>query len=326
MPGFGMSTSLRINRNSQEGSAIGPSGLMFHHFHGGRHLSDGQGSLSGGDLEKILLSIGLKNILNPQTWFERMHSGQLKPSDRCLTFDDGLLSQYDVALPILNKFSLKAFWFIYSAPFEGEQCFFEIIRKFRNKHFANFQNYFEVFLEEAKISLKSLAQDIQYNRFFKTYKSKFSFYKEEEIIYRFIRNHKLTKQQYLKICKNLLQKYKVNISELSMLIWMTNKHLQILATENHEVGLHSYDHPFHLGGLSKNQQLYQYKKNAQHLQSIGIRPRSAAHPCGSYSKETLNILNSLSINCGFKSDSATNNKRKFSHLVIPREDSACLKN
>lgn len=325
MPGFGMSTSLRKNRSSKKKITIGPSGLMFHHFHGGRHLADGQGSLSAGDLEKVLFTIGLENILDPQTWLERMQSGHLKQSDRCLTFDDGLLSQYDVALPILNKFSLKAFWFIYSAPFEGKQCYFEIFRKFRSQYFANFKQYLEAFLHQANICSTTLTNDENFKPFHKKYKTNYPFYTDEEILYRFIRNNKLTKQRYIQIGKSLLKQHKVKISEICQTIWMSNKHLQSLAKENHEIGLHSYDHPFDIGGLPLKSQQNQYKKNIDHLRKIEIRPRSVAHPCGSFCKETLNIFNKLGIECGFKSDpSKRSGGNKFPHLVIPRQDAAHL--
>ncbi|MBK7669699.1 MAG: hypothetical protein IPJ32_21645 [Sphingobacteriaceae bacterium] len=36
-----------------------------------------------------------------------------------ITFDDNLKSQYEIAFTGIKKFNLKAFWFIYTSPFEG---------------------------------------------------------------------------------------------------------------------------------------------------------------------------------------------------------------
>src|SRR3990167_6501841 len=110
-----------------------PHGIMFHHFHGEGHYV-GQGSISGREFEDILQFVGLKRILNPEEWLGRLETGQLKDEDLCLTFDDGLLCQFDVAFPVLEKYGLRAFWFVYSSVFEGKPSSkFEIYRVFRTK-------------------------------------------------------------------------------------------------------------------------------------------------------------------------------------------------
>ena len=44
----------------------------------------------------------------------------------CLTFDDGLKSQYDVALPILNDFNIKAFFFISTSVYTSNPNLLEV--------------------------------------------------------------------------------------------------------------------------------------------------------------------------------------------------------
>ena len=46
---------------------------------------------------------------------ERLERSELRHNDIVLTFDDGLRCQYDIALPILNKHGIGAFWFVYSS-------------------------------------------------------------------------------------------------------------------------------------------------------------------------------------------------------------------
>ena len=62
-------------------------------------------------------------ILDAKDWIERRERGRLKAREVCFTFDDSLLSQYEIALPVLNKFKIKAFWFIYSKILTGDQHF-----------------------------------------------------------------------------------------------------------------------------------------------------------------------------------------------------------
>ena len=89
-------------------------GVMFHHFHNSSSHLKGQGSISKNDLVKIIKFIGINNIISPdeaikfvknkENIFER---GVKKV---CLTFDDSLKCQYDIALPILEKYKIKAFF------------------------------------------------------------------------------------------------------------------------------------------------------------------------------------------------------------------------
>src|SRR5580700_8086460 len=94
-------------------------GLMFHHFHGGVH-PDVQGSISAAQFADILDFVGVKHILDPHEWCERATRGALGKLDLCITFDDSLRGQFDVALPVLESYGLKAFWFVYSSVFEGQ--------------------------------------------------------------------------------------------------------------------------------------------------------------------------------------------------------------
>tara|TARA_B100001057_G_scaffold481333_1_gene555248 strand:- start:9 stop:329 length:321 start_codon:yes stop_codon:yes gene_type:complete len=87
-----------------------PHGIMFHRLHKKGKKSLGAGSISQDDFEKILKFIGIKNIITPNQWIEKIKNKSLKKNDICLTFDDGLKSQYNCALPILNKYNLKAFF------------------------------------------------------------------------------------------------------------------------------------------------------------------------------------------------------------------------
>src|SRR4051812_1212306 len=103
---------------------------MFHHFHGGAHAR-GQGAISAQQLDELLDFVGAGRILPALEWQERSTRGTLAPDDLCITFDDALRCQVDIALPVLESRGLTAFWFVYSSVFEGVRERLEIYRHVR---------------------------------------------------------------------------------------------------------------------------------------------------------------------------------------------------
>lgn len=91
-----------------------PHGIMFHHFCDA-HYPHGQGAISAADLRRIIQYLGPEKILPARDWLRRATANQLRPWDLCLTFDDNLRCQYDVAVPVLREFGLTAFFFVYTS-------------------------------------------------------------------------------------------------------------------------------------------------------------------------------------------------------------------
>src|SRR4051812_45501260 len=113
-----------------------PHGVMFHHFHDATHPA-GQGSISAGQLRHMIESIGPARILPAREFLWRAQHKTLRPTDICLTFDDNLRCQYDVALPVLREFGLTAFWFVYTSVLQGNVESLEIYRHFRMTQFVS---------------------------------------------------------------------------------------------------------------------------------------------------------------------------------------------
>ena len=122
-------------------------GIMFHHFYNERHPKI-QGSISGQDFESILNFIGIHRIMDPFVWLEKLEENTLNKEDVCITFDDALLCQFEISLPILKKHNLKAFWFVYSSIFEGHLEKMEIYRTFRTKFFQNIDDFYNLFFKK----------------------------------------------------------------------------------------------------------------------------------------------------------------------------------
>ena len=65
----------------------------------------------------------------------------------CITFDDGLLSQYDIALPVLEKYQIKAFFFPHTSIFTNSVDYLETYRYFRTNYFNNINNFILLFFK-----------------------------------------------------------------------------------------------------------------------------------------------------------------------------------
>ena len=95
-------------------------GIMFHHFHDEEKHIVGQGSISADRLYNMLNFYGKNhNILSAEEFLHRAENHTLLEKDVCLTFDDGLLCQFEIAYPVLKQYGVTAFWFIYTSPLDG---------------------------------------------------------------------------------------------------------------------------------------------------------------------------------------------------------------
>lgn len=301
-----------------------PHGIMFHHFHGGKHIPS-QGSISSDDLVKILEYIGVKRFLSPSEWLEGLSKKALKDEDLCLTFDDGLLSQADIALPVLEHYGLRGFWFVYSSVFEGQLANLEIYRLFRTKYFNKLDDFYEIFFKKSAEAGIPIAVE---EKLLQEQRKNYPFYSVNDIKLRFLRDQALGPEKYEKLMDSLLADFRVSKRDLAKDLWMANSDLKYLSDGGHNIGLHSYSHPTALADLSFKGQLEEYQKNYFHLEKIcGKNPVTASHPCNSYNEDTVKVLEQLGIQCGFRANMFPRQgagKLNASNFEIAREDHANL--
>jgi len=278
-------------------------GIMFHHFHNEKHQK-GPGSISQEEFEGILNFIGLGRILCPLEWLERLRENRLTKEHLCLTFDDALLCQFEVALPVLEKYRLTAFWFVYSSVFDGRLEKMETYRVFRAKYFQSMDDFYALFFRKVFDSeFSRIANEVLVEREIRKQIQLFPFYSVNDVKFRLVRDRALRKQDYERIMDEMIQERRVDLGELSKGLWMSNGHLRDLSSEGHVVGLHSYSHPTVLANLAYEQQFDEYQKNYLHIKEIcRCAPVTMAHPCDSYNEYTLDILKRLGIVCGFRSN------------------------
>lgn len=303
-----------------------PHGVMFHHFHGKRHVPS-QGSITGAELETVLDFIGPKRILTPEEWLVRLAEGSLEPQALCLTFDDALLSQIDIALPVLHRLGLKAFWFVYSSVFEGQISKFEIYRAFRSRYFSDPDEFCTQFTRRIMRSpFAERAHQALVEEEIERIRRMFPFYTRPDVEFRLIRDKALTLVQYERFMDEWIAVSGLDVQKLAANLWMSDDHLRQLSRDGHVVGLHSYSHPMVMGTLPYEEQRTEYEKNLRHIRRVSSKSVvTMAHPANSYSQVTLNLLSTLGVQCGFRSNMtavAPGGKLNPNRLELAREDHA----
>ena len=274
-------------------------GIMFHNFHDNKNHIKLPGSISRYRFEKLIKKVGIKNILNAENFYEKLKNKKLKKNHRCLTFDDGIKSQIDIALPILNKFKIKAFFFIYSSIFTNKPDYLEVYRYFRAKYFKHQNDFYNLFYKMGKINKNVISN--KYKKLIKEKSRLFPFYSTDDIIFRIVRDEILSKRNYAKIMDELFLVKKFHPQKIIKKIFFDKKDVFRLIKDGHTVGLHSHSHPTLMEKKKINFQFKEYKYCKQILKKkFNLDAYSMSHPNGSYNKHTLKILRQFDIQLGFK--------------------------
>ena len=304
-------------------------GIMFHHFHDDGIHTKGEGSIDKDDFYKMINFIGRNNILDADIFFEKFKNNKLKEKEVCLTFDDGIKCQIDVALPILEELKIKSFFFVYTSMFEGKPDNLEIFRYFRMNYFNNVDEFYNSFYQVLDKDLKTFFEDN--NDKIKATKIKFPYYSIEDIKFRLVRDIFLTKSQYEETMLLMFKEKQFNYKDFFKKLFFQKDDLKTLDSLGHLVGLHSHNHPTLLEKLNYDEQKDEYEKCLSSISNILDKPKNEikcmSHPCGSYNADTLEILKELGIELGFKQIMTIEpekgmKKLNNSFLEIARQDHA----
>ncbi|MHA6732236.1 polysaccharide deacetylase family protein [Devosia sp. A369] len=298
---------------------MGAHGLMLHHFSGGCHPL-GQGAISADQFADMLEFIGVERFLSPQLWVEKAKAGRLEPHDRCITFDDALLCQYEIAKPVLENYGLTAFWFVYSSVFIGNIERLELYRYFRTTRYSSISDFYDAFFECLLLSEFS-ADYLQGRSAFDpdSYLMEFSFYTQQDKLFRYTRDKILGAKRYNQVMDSLIEADQdFSKQEATRNLWMTDEHLRALSAREHLIGLHSFSHPTQMAALRRDEQLAEYRLNSEHLANVlGVPAITMSHPCGSYDADTLAILAELGVQIGFRANLAPSGGSLYE---LPRDD------
>jgi len=277
-------------------------GIMFHHFHDDGIHTKGQGSIDKDDFYKMINFIGRNNILDADIFFEKFKNNKLKEKEVCLTFDDAIKCQIDVALPVLEELKIKSFFFVYTSMFEGKPDNLEIFRYFRMNYFNNVDEFYNSFYQVLDKDLKTFFEDN--NDKIKATKIKFPHYSIEDTKFRLVRDIFLTKSHYEETMFLMLKEKQFNYKDFFKKLFFQKDDLIRLDSLGHLVGLHSHNHPTLLEKLNYDEQKDEYEKCLSSISNILDKPKNEikymSHPSGSYNNDTLEILKELRIELGFK--------------------------
>ena len=289
---------------------------MFHHFHDDGIYTKGQGSIDKDDFYKIINFIGRKNILDADVFFEKFKNNKLRENEVCLTFDDGMKCQIDIALPVLEELKIKSFFFVYTSLFDGKPDNLEIFRYFRISYFDNIDEFYDSFYKTSNLDLKDFFKKNDHE--IKYRKSKYPFYSIEDIKFRLVRNNFLTKNQYEEIMFLMFNEKKFDYKDFYKKLLFQKSDLQNLNSLGHLIGLHSHNHPTMLEKLNYDEQKNEYEKCISSISNILGKPKNEikcmSHPCGSYNDDTLEILKGLGIELGFKNLMTIEKEKKMNKL------------
>ncbi len=299
-------------------------GIMFHHFHDtGKHIIS-QGSISSNEFYKMLRH--LKNdyeIIDADIFYSAALNGKLKPNQICLTFDDALACQYDIAYPILEEFKIKAFWFIYTSIYWGVLERLEIYRHFRFKNFDSIERFYDAFFQSTLLSQDELSCDIEKEIFqFDPYNylCQSSFYSNNDKLFRYLRDCVLGQEKYCLILDRMIKSSGYDMETNKDLLWIQEDQVFHLYKTGHIIGMHSHTHPTTMASKSYDEQLAEYRDNKNVLESIiGDNVFSVSYPCNSFNNNTDKIMKELGIRIGFN---ATMPASEYKDLHFPRKDHA----
>ena len=261
------------------------------------------------------------SLLNADEYQYKAENRRLADTDICLSFDDALLCQYEIAFPLIRRRNLTAFFFIHSAPIKGEMNFLEIFRYFRTICYDDLQDFYSEFFELTDSLFPELIKWARRVYDPETYLEKFTFYTADDKWFRFLRDYVLGKEDYELLMFRLMQEKDFDVEESKTKLWMNEKQIKDLHSNGNVIGLHSYSHPTRIDMLGPTSQEREYKTNLEHLRDLtGEEITSMSHPCGRYNRDTLNVLTSLGVKVGFRSN--MHMKNMVSLLEAPRENHA----
>lgn len=291
-------------------------GLMFHHFHDARHPS-GQGAISADDLNRLLDAQG-ERVIGARAWAEGLLRGGLAEGAVCLTFDDGLRCQYDVALPVLEARGLTAFWFPYTAPLAGELDRLELYRYFRTVRFSDIDAFYEEFDAAWRTSAMATEVETALATFQASeYLREYTFYSDGDRRFRFIRDRVLGGEKFFTIMDAMLANDGFDRAAASKALWMGVEELRHLRDLGHIIGLHSHTHPTSLIDLDADRQMWEFETNAGWLErTLDLAADCVSYPCGAYDDRLIGILAGRGVRIGFQSRMGLSNDP----MTMPRLD------
>ena len=295
------------------------TGILFHHFHGKNTFYKSPGSLSKKKFSYFLKKFR-HQLLDAKDYLNDLENKKNK--SLCLTFDDGLKCQYKIALPILNKYKIKGFFFIFTDSLNKKKITTETIRFFRYKYFKNQDLFYKKFFHFVELKKKFQNSSLFNKKKILKIKNHSPYYSKNDIIFKIIRDEILTLEEYNSIIKSMIKEKKIDISILNQKIYLSENEIRNLSNNGHIIGLHTHKHNHKIHNYTYKEELKDYKTNKKFLEKI-IKKKIdiCSYPFGIFTSNTNDILRKLNIKYAFcKNDKIKQNKKFHSKYYMHREN------
>jgi peptidoglycan/xylan/chitin deacetylase (PgdA/CDA1 family) len=296
--------------------------LIFHYFEGSGHPAS-QGSLTAEGFADFLTRFGRNRILPAAEWLSRARTGTLGDDDICLSFDDGLASQFDVAFPVLRDLGLTALWFPYTSSLAGATDLHEVFRYFRALRFPDLRHFYTVFDQSCAGSVYAGTVAVGLTDFVPaSYLAQYTFYSDADRKFRYVRDELLGEAAYFEVMMGMMRAEGMSAADLVDRLWIRGDQLRALTDAGHVVGMHSHDHPVRMASLPPLEQKADYLTNLRMIEAAtGTRPICVAYPCNCYDQETIDFLSAQGVGVGFR-NLMGGQSGGFRAMECPRQDYA----
>lgn len=254
--------------------------IMFHHFHHDGSCFSIKGSFSADKFESLIQNIGRNNILDFDKWIEKYESNTLNDNETCFTFDDGLKCQYDIVLPILKKYQIKACWSIISSTLTSGNLAIESLKYILNRYFYGkeyvFYDLFKTFFNKKYDLIKA-----------ENYRKDIEFYSKEEREFRYIRDLLLTNEEL----KHFVQSFNNEVPRL----FINSNELKDIIGSQQFISNHSHNHRTDLTKMTLSEYYDEFQKCNDILSKFSCGINYLTLPCGICDEKIRKVTEKLNI-------------------------------
>ena len=186
------------------------------------------------------------------------------------------------ALPVLERYGLTAFWFVYSCVFDGHPVKSEIYSYVAGQT-GGMPAMIARFLDACPADVLAQLESTAFATYAARMRDVAPFYSDGDIRYRFIRNNPANATVVEQVMSGIVATHGFSEERVAGTLWLRERDLVALSAAGHNVGLHSYDHPYAIGELSADAQREQYERNLTHIARVtsGDTDLPASHPLNS---------------------------------------------
>ena len=216
--------------------------LLFHDFHNGAEAA-AAGSMTADELDLIINSIGRENILDAAVYAKHRADGTLLPHQTCITFDGGLRCQYEIALPVLRRYDIRAIWHV-CVHNEGSPTYIneQVLNYFQEQCYPTIHEFYAAFFDAAVHAYGDRVQTAMMSADAITYASHVPFYSVSDRQFLFLRESVLEAHEFFGIVEQMMHTHEFLPAEHQGLFWMSDEHVRELVHMGHSVGLFIGDH------------------------------------------------------------------------------------